>query len=77
MLVRSHMRVRLVNAEARSYINHSPERFDLAQIWKAPRPIAWRSIRHWVLTVWVLLFLADATLTRLGVSLLPRRRVAG
>lgn len=51
------------------------ERLDLAQVWKAPRPIAWRSIRRWVLIACVLCFLADAALTRLGVSLLPRRRV--
>jgi hypothetical protein len=46
------------------------ERLDLAQIWRAPRPIAWRSIRPWLLALWAVLFVADAALTRVGVSLL-------
>ena len=52
------------------------ERLDLAQVWQAPRPIAWRSIRAWVLALWALLFIADAALTRIGVSLLPNRKRA-
>jgi hypothetical protein len=50
------------------------ERLDLAQIWNAPRPITWRSIRRWLLVAWALFFIADAALTRIGVSLLPGRR---
>jgi hypothetical protein len=50
------------------------ERLDLAQIWQAPRPATWRSVRGWALALWALLFLADAALTRLGISLLPARK---
>lgn len=50
------------------------ERLDLAAIWDAPRPVTARSIRGWLLTVCVLLVLADALLTRLEISLLPGRR---
>jgi hypothetical protein len=49
---------------------------DLAQIWRAPRPITWRSIRAWVLGGWAVLFIVDAALTRIGVSLLLRRKRA-
>lgn len=52
------------------------ERLDLATIWRAPRPVNWRSVRGWVIGLWAVLFLADAALTRLGISLLaPRKRV--
>ncbi len=49
------------------------ERLDLAQIWRAPRPVAWRSIRAWLLALWAVLFVADAAMTRIGISLVPRR----
>ena len=49
------------------------ERLDLAQIWRAPRPPAWQSVRNWFLIAWAVVFVADALLTRIGVSLLPRR----
>jgi von Willebrand factor type A domain len=49
------------------------ERLDLATIWDAPRTAMWRSIRRALLIAWGVLFLVDAGLTRLGVSLAPRR----
>ena len=53
------------------------ERLDLAEIWKAPRAITWRSLRAWVRALWAIVFIADAALTRLGIALLPiRKRVA-
>ncbi|MEO5961431.1 MAG: vWA domain-containing protein, partial [Opitutaceae bacterium] len=72
----SYDRTRLTELRQLSTRSGGTERLDLAQIWKAPRPIAWRSIRRWVLTAWAALFLADAVLTRLGISLLPGRRAA-
>ena len=50
------------------------ERLDLASVWSAPRPIDWRSIRRPLLMAWLGLLLTEAALTRLGFSLLPRRR---
>jgi len=49
------------------------ERLDLARVWAAPRPVAWRAVRAWVLVAWAAVFVADAALTRLGISLWPRR----
>jgi hypothetical protein len=53
------------------------ERLDLASIWEAPRLPMWRSIRNALLIAWGILFLVDAGLTRLGVSLVPRRTGQG
>ncbi|MEO7414195.1 MAG: VWA domain-containing protein, partial [Opitutaceae bacterium] len=50
------------------------ERLDLATIWNAPRMAMWRSVRNGLLIAWVVLFLVDAGLTRLGISLVPRRK---
>jgi hypothetical protein len=50
------------------------ERIELASVWDAPRPVTARGIRGWLLTTWVALLLADALLTRLGISLLLRQR---
>lgn len=50
------------------------ERLDLAGVWRAPRPVNWRSVRAWVLAGWAVLFVIDAALTRLGVSLLASRK---
>lgn len=72
----SYDRTRLTELRQLSVRSGGAERLDLAQIWKAPRPIAWRSIRRWVLVAWALLFVADAALTRLGISLVRPRRVA-
>jgi hypothetical protein len=50
------------------------ERLNLASIWDAPRAVNYRGIRGWLLVLWLVLLLADAALTQLDVSLLPRRR---
>ena len=71
----SYDRARLTELRQLSARSGGAERLDLAQIWDAPRPITWRSVRAWVLALWALLFVADAALTRLGVSLLPGRRM--
>jgi hypothetical protein len=49
------------------------ERLDLATIWNAPRTAMWRPIQNALLVAWALLFLADAALTRLSLSLIPDR----
>jgi hypothetical protein len=49
------------------------ERLDLATIWNAPRTAMWRPIQNILLVAWALLFLADAALTRLSISLVPSR----
>lgn len=53
------------------------ERLDLATIWDAPRTAMWLSIRNPLLIAWSILFLADAVLTRLGISLARRPRSNG
>jgi hypothetical protein len=68
---------RLLELRQLSARSGGTERLDLAQIWKAPRPDAWRSIRPWILGWWAVLFVADAALTRLGITLAPRRRTSG
>jgi hypothetical protein len=69
----SYDRARLVELRQLSVRSGGQERLDLAQIWNAPRPITWRSVRAWALVLWATLFVADAALTRLGISLWPRR----
>jgi hypothetical protein len=69
-------RDRLLELRQLSTRSGGQERLDLAQIWNAPRPVTWRSIRAWVLALWAVLFVADAALTRIGVSLIPRRKRA-
>ena len=69
-------RARLVELQQLSTRSGGQERLDLAQIWDAPRPITWRSIRAWTLVLWAVLFIADAALTRLGISLLPQKKRA-
>jgi hypothetical protein len=70
----SYDRTRLVELRQLSVRSGGQERLDLAQVWNAPRPIAWRSIRTLALIAWAVLFVADAALSRLGISLLPKRR---
>ena len=67
-------RARLVELRQLSVRSGGEERLDLAQIWNAPRPVTWRSVRVWALALWAVLFIADAALTRLGISLLPQRK---
>ncbi|HEX2853665.1 MAG TPA: VWA domain-containing protein [Opitutaceae bacterium] len=50
------------------------ERLDLATIWDAPRTAMWRPIQGWLLIAWGVLFLTDATLTRIGLSLVRRQQ---
>lgn len=50
------------------------ERLDLASIWDAPRAVNFRSMRLWLLIAWLVLLVADAALTQLDISLLPKRR---
>lgn len=69
----SYDRARLVELRQLSVRSGGQERLDLALIWNAPRPISWRSVRAWALVLWATLFVADAALTRLGISLWPRR----
>jgi len=56
------------------------ERLDLAGVWDAPRPVAARSVRAWMIVIFIVLALVDAALTRMGVRLVragrPRRQVA-
>ena len=69
-------RTRLAELRQLSTRSGGQERLDLAQVWRAPRPVTWRSVRAWVLALWAVLFVTDAALTRLGISLVPRRRQA-
>ncbi|MEY2880656.1 MAG: hypothetical protein RLZZ15_3036 [Verrucomicrobiota bacterium] len=68
----SYDRARLAELRALSARSGGQERLDLAQVWRAPRPITWRDVRAWALALWAVLFVADAALTRLGISLVPR-----
>lgn len=67
-------RIELAQLAARS---GGQERLDLAAMWDAPREVHVRSLRLWVLALGVLLLVADAALTRLGISLRPRQSTAG
>ncbi|MDF9826450.1 hypothetical protein M2447_000531 [Ereboglobus sp. PH5-10] len=49
------------------------ERLDLASVWDAPRPATVRSVRGWVIAMFIALALLDALLTRIGVRLARRR----
>ncbi len=65
-------RARVVELQQLSLRSGGEQRLDLAAIWQAPRPAAWRPLRGWVLALWALVFVGDAALTRLGGA--PRRR---
>ncbi len=67
-------RARLEELRALSARSGGRERLDLADVWKAPRAAMWRELRAWALLAWIGLFIADAALSRLGISLLPQRR---
>ncbi|MEI8234369.1 MAG: VWA domain-containing protein [Verrucomicrobiota bacterium] len=45
------------------------ERLELTGIWNAPRPPRYGDVRHWILPLLLLLFLAETLRTRLGVPL--------
>jgi len=42
------------------------ERVDLSDVWKAPRPTAWRSIRRWLLPALLVAILLEALTTQVG-----------
>jgi hypothetical protein len=42
------------------------ERVDLSDVWRAPRPVAWRGLRRWLLPLLVLLVLLEALATQVG-----------
>jgi hypothetical protein len=66
-------RARLAELRDLSARSGGQERLDLAQVWSAARPVAWRPVRGWVLALWAVLLVVEAALTRLGMSLMPRR----
>jgi hypothetical protein len=66
-------RARLAELQALSAASGGQERLDLAEVWRAPRPVAWRPVRAWVLMALAVLLVTEAALTRLGYSLMPRR----
>ncbi|MDD5348852.1 MAG: VWA domain-containing protein [Chthoniobacteraceae bacterium] len=45
------------------------ERLELTGVWNAPRPPQYGDVRHWILPVVLLLFLAETLRTRLGIPL--------
>jgi hypothetical protein len=42
------------------------ERVDLSDVWKAPRPAAWRGLRRWILPVLLVAILLEALATQVG-----------
>ena len=66
-------RARLAGLQGLSARSGGQERLNLAEIWQAPRPVGWRSVRIWLLVALAALLVADAALTRLGISLVPGR----
>lgn len=59
---------RLAELAAVSRASGGVERVDLGSIWKAPRRAEYGDLRPWLLLALLLLFLADALLTRLGFT---------
>jgi hypothetical protein len=59
-------RARLRELRAVSAASGGVERLDLSRVWRAPRREAYRDIRPWVLTLFGLVFLAEAFVTRTG-----------
>ena len=66
-------RARLAELQALSAGSGGQERLDLAEVWKAPRPVSWRPVRIWILIGLAALVVLEAALTRLGYSLVPTR----
>jgi hypothetical protein len=60
---------RLTELDAVARASGGTERVDLAQVWQAPRHQGSRDLRPWLLILLLALFLIDAILTRLGLSL--------
>ena len=70
-------RARVAELEAVAKASGGTERIDLAKVWQAPRRSAFRDLRPWMLTGFLLLFLLDAFLTRRGWSRQTSSRDAG
>ncbi len=51
------------------------ERVDLSDVWKAPRPAAWRGLRRWILPTLLIAILLEALATQVGWTW-PRSRGA-
>ncbi|MEO6568783.1 MAG: VWA domain-containing protein [Opitutaceae bacterium] len=62
-------RTRLAELRDLSARSGGGNRLDLAQVWTAPRPVAWWDIQIWTLLGFLGVFIVDAVLTRLGISL--------
>lgn len=62
--------------ELRGVVNRTggAERVDLTDVWSAPRPAAFRSLRRWLLPLLVGLVLAEALQTQTGLRWPARRR---
>jgi len=52
------------------------ERVDLSDVWEAPRPVAWRGIRRWLLPMLLVAILLEALATQVG-WIWPWSRYAG
>ncbi|HEY5894019.1 MAG TPA: VWA domain-containing protein [Chthoniobacterales bacterium] len=61
-----HTRVAELRSLSRE--THGVERIDLSRAWETPKRSAWRDLRAWLLLVALLIFLADALATRLGME---------
>lgn len=59
-------RTRLEELRAVSGRSGGVERVDLSDVWRAPRPVAWRGLRRWLLPLLVLLVLLEALATQVG-----------
>ncbi len=59
-------RARLLELEAIARASGGTERIDLTKIWQAPRRSEFRDLRPWLLIALLVVFVADALLTRLG-----------
>jgi hypothetical protein len=59
-------RGRIAELRAAAAISGGGERVDLAEIWKAPRKAGFSDLRGWLILLLLLVFLADAAVTRLG-----------
>ena len=59
-------RARLTELRDLSKSTGGVERLDLSKVWNAPRRVAWRDLRIWLIPLAMLIFLFDCTATRMG-----------
>ncbi|MEO7932327.1 MAG: VWA domain-containing protein [Chthoniobacterales bacterium] len=59
-------RNRLTELRELSRASGGVERLDLSRVWEAPRRVAWRDLRAWLLMALLLAFIGDAWATRFG-----------